>query len=443
MRPLLCLVLAFVFAAPSRAQEAFDVAVFSPPKDWKRELRGDALVFSKTAQKGAFGVVTLYRSAVGAGDAKKDFEQVWNKRVKEALGVKDGPETQPGEANNGWQNVVGGAGYSFEGTPAIVLLSSFTSQGRVFSLIVVTNDQALFGEWDACLAGLKLAKPDTVRTGGTPKPAAGGGFAFVQTNFDDGWVATIETERVVVAKPDVRVLVCFPLAYDDASRQQGGHVHCWDALVRGEFRAGSGRVVHEPGAVQQVPYIEGTGTDPRTGKPCFLALYVASSSGRMLPTLAVATDEASFRRQFPKAIDLYASDLAAMRGYNRFAVASKDLVGSWVGSDAAAMDYYSSVTGNYLGMNAVSTSDAFEFRADGTYTSQHKGASGQVGTMSVFQQEFKGAFSVSNWAMTLDHRYEGKTEAYAAYFEAVRGGRILHLQNKQFTSSWYHLAKKG
>ena len=47
---------------------------------------------------------------------------------------------------------------------------------------------------------------------------------------------------------------------------------------------------------------------------------------------------------------------------------------------------------------------------------------------------------VSNWQFGLKNRREGKTENFTAYFEAVRGGRVLHFQ-KQGSAITYTLFK--
>ncbi|MCK6616664.1 MAG: hypothetical protein L6Q51_03380 [Cyclobacteriaceae bacterium] len=71
-----------------------------------------------------------------------------------------------------------------------------------------------------------------------------------------------------------------------------------------------------------------------------------------------------------------------------------------------------------------------------------QGASGMVGSMQTYSQEYKGKAAVSNWEIILPNRFEGKTSAFHAWFEAVRGGRVLHLQDKQYTGSHYSLVKE-
>lgn len=268
-------------------------------------------------------------------------------------------------------------------------------------------------------------------------------YSYTQTNWDDGWVSTIESDKVVVARAGIRVWIYYARPFDDASRA-GGRDYFWDQVIARQFRIIS-KQYQDGGEVMaafQPPYIEGRAIDPASGRPCFLALFLASGSGWMYPTLAIAPDEASLRNTFPRAADKAASDLGKMRNYNRFALSSRDLVGQWIGGSSGAMDYYSAYTGNYLGMNAAVSSDEFGFSTEGNYRSRHKGASGMVGNMGVYQLEYHGPFKAENWAIQLGNRQDGKTVGYSAYFEAVPGGRILHLQHQQYSSQVYHLVRK-
>jgi hypothetical protein len=240
------------------------------------------------------------------------------------------------------------------------------------------------------------------------------------------------------------VIIYFPEAYTDESRAVEGRDWAWDRIITRDFTPQSkqyrdhGQVM----SVMQAPYVEGWAIEKSSGRKYFIALYTRSASGQMFPTLAIAPDEASLRAAFPKADQKYESDLDNMRGANRFAVDARDLPGNWVGGDGAAMNYYDAYSGNYLGMNAVSFSYEFTFAGNGTYTSLHQGASGQVGNMRAYREEYKGNYVVDRWSLTMDQRFKGATENFNCYFEVVRGGRILHLQNKQYTASWYHLVKK-
>lgn len=275
------------------------------------------------------------------------------------------------------------------------------------------------------------------------QPKLTGGFTYWVTNWDDGWFSTIENDKVVVTKGGTRVHLYFTLLYDDVSRNAGRDFY-WDNHLTKEFRILTKQYRDHGEVISsfQAPYIEGTAIDPKTGKNCFIAMFVTSASGNMFPVVAITPDEATHRQLFPKAEDNYNSDLAAMSRYNRFAVALNDIVGTWSGGGSAAANYYNAYTGAYAGMGAVAMSDKFEFFANGDYVSKHQGASGMVGSMSTYSQEYKGKATVSNWEIILPNRWEGKTSKYHAWFEAVRGGRILNLQDMQYSGSRYSLVKE-
>ena len=103
--------------------------------------------------------------------------------------------------------------------------------------------------------------------------------------------------------------------------------------------------------------------------------------------------------------------------------------------------YYSTNTGNYAGMSTVAVSDRFIFNATGSYQSIHAQGSTQLGVTSGGRQEYSGRLSATDWELTLTNRYGGKTEVFSGYFEAVKGGRVLHLTNKAATGIQFHLGR--
>jgi hypothetical protein len=96
----------------------------------------------------------------------------------------------------------------------------------------------------------------------------------------------------------------------------------------------------------------------------------------------------------------------------------------------------------YIGMNLSTAKSQFFITANGTYTSQHVGAYGMVGTSKVYSETYSGQFAMNgNWEVTFTNRFEGKPETFAAQFEIVQGGRILHLMNVRATGIRCHLGR--
>lgn len=47
------------------------------------------------------------------------------------------------------------------------------------------------------------------------------------------------------------------------------------------------------------------------------------------------------------------------------------------------------------------------------------------------QESDKGKYSVKDWEVTLTNRFKGAPHTFTAQFEAVAGGRVLHLWRGQ------------
>jgi hypothetical protein len=282
------------------------------------------------------------------------------------------------------------------------------------------------------------AVPVVVTTAQQANTTPTSAFTFTTTNFDDGWVSTIANDFVQVTKGNITVLLYYGLEITDELRSSNVEFsdYYWNQLVVPNYRVKSAYRYQEGVTYFRTYFIEGEAVNPQTGKSCYLALNVLVNSGVSTPVLAIAPDKNSYYQQFPEP-----KALGNMTGYNKFAVAAKDIVGTWEESSGSAVNLYNTYTGNYAGMNSTQGYDKFMFNADGTYNSQHSGASSVYGVNTVFSQEYNGKVTVTNWDMSMTKRWKDATENFNAQFEAVRGGRILHLQNKESTGIWYHLAR--
>ena len=266
-------------------------------------------------------------------------------------------------------------------------------------------------------------------------PAAG--YRFNRSEFDDGWVSSVQVEWVHVARGRVSVYLFYALPYNSDNFTGTGVMdrdYYWDNYVAGRFGAPAKQYRDDGEFVSSMKprYAEGWGTDPVTGDRSFIAMTLSVAPNSALLTVATAPDEAAMRQLFPKANDKWSSDLTAMSRYNKFAISPGDLSGQWQdGNTATAQWYYVSPAGyeGYAGMTVASSSATFIFNNDATYTSIHNGATGAVGAMSTFQQEYRGSSAISEWAVRLTNRWQGATQAFDAHFQAVAGGRLLYLND--------------
>jgi len=205
----------------------------------------------------------------------------------------------------------------------------------------------------------------------------------------------------------------------------------WDNYMAKQFRTTTKQYNDAGEFVSSLKpkYVEGWGTDPVSGKPTFIAMSLSVSPNAAQLTIASYPDETTFRQAFPNANDKYVSDLTAMSRYNKFAIGQTDFYGTWQSGGSQMTQWYDAITGNYAGATMAASSATFSFYNNGSYSSIQNGAAGAIGAINTFQQEYKGALTVSNWNMILTNRWEGKTHNFDTHFQAVRGGRLLYMNN--------------
>ena len=268
--------------------------------------------------------------------------------------------------------------------------------------------------------------------------SSGNSFTFNTINFDDGWTSTIEQDFVKVNKGNISVQLYYSFKITDEMRNSSLEFseYFWNLLVVPNYNVRSAQRFVEGVTYFRTYFIEGEAIDPKTGKLCYLALNVLVNSGVATPVLAIASDKNSYIQQFPEP-----KNLGDMTTYNKFAVSAKDIVGSWSSNSSSGVNLYNTYTGDYARMNSTQSADSFIFNADGTYSSKHSGASSVYGTSTFYSQEYKGKLTVTNWDITMTNRFKDATNIYFAQFEVVRGGRILHLQDKAYSGMRYHLVR--
>lgn len=263
-------------------------------------------------------------------------------------------------------------------------------------------------------------------------------FTFTTTNFDDGWIASVKDDFVEVTREKIQVRLYYPVGMTEKMRPPASEVHdyFWNSTVLPSFEIKNAWSRKEETSYFPATFIYAEAVEKNTGRQCLICLYVVVNSGVANPVLGIADNKQIFDQAFPDP-----GQLKTILGYNRFAIALKDLSGTWASSGSSGTDYYNAYTGAYAGMEFNSSYDIFTFNSGGTYTSKHSGSFGMIGNTKVYSQEYAGEEKVSNWELTLPNRFEGKTDVFEAWFEAVKGGRILRLINKQAAGIKYQLIK--
>ncbi len=349
------------------------------------------------------------------------------------------------------------------GGPAYLLSFAASRRDRYIYVIEIAQRNTQVASGQASVPGADLPAQPSPVTSATPPPAeppaavasvtpiasepppspaptsAGTGFQFTSTTFADGWVTTDEAAFVKAVRGPITVYLFRRVPMTEQMRPPVINVEdfFWnrDILPRYEIRAIERRRADL--AYSQTVYQEADASERATGQQVYIGMNVHRTGGGALNILVVAPSRAVYLQAYPKP-----DDLESALGVNRFAVAPSDVVGHWSESSATGIDMYYTATGNYAGTNSTATSNQFFLRADGTYTSKHAGASGMTGSQRVYQQEYTGRWSMNgNWEITLTNRFEGTSETFAAAFESVNGGRILHLQKVTASGIQYHLGR--
>ncbi len=273
------------------------------------------------------------------------------------------------------------------------------------------------------------------------------GFKFTTTNFDDGWTSIETTDWVEVSKPGIKILIHYPNRNTDkynTSKSESDN-NPWNILVTAHYNSISNLMDRGIQDYQSITFYTADAIDTK-GKQMYVVLFKKAYDtgvGRYMEI--VADSRQAFEQEFGnnyinrsswEYMDQIKSwdKLAAMQWRNKFAISASDLNGKWSSSSYASLTYYYVNGGGFAGTTATSMADEFVFAGDGTYQSDHAGASGVVGNQKFSRQVYKGTAAVTDWSMQLTNRFQNQTETYNSYFEAVKGGRLLIITDRLGTT---------
>ncbi|MBI3720288.1 MAG: hypothetical protein HY252_17045 [Sphingobacteriales bacterium] len=433
----------------SAQKETIDLITFNAPGGWKKEIKDGVIsYFTVDKASGSWCRLNVYKSVPSKGSIEADLAKEWNELVAMPNNIKDPMQASATEEGDGWKIKAASGKFVFNKKPAAALITTFSGYNRCASIVALTNGQRYLDTIQNFISTINIKKPEAENSVQSNTISSGAGsFTYNTTNFDDGWTSVIKEEWVEVTKGDTKVLLFYALPYDGNMFSGTGlrdRDYYWDNYVTKYFNVQTKRY-NDNGEIMtglQPAYVEGWAVDKQTNKKRFIAMRLSVAPNTAYLTVAAAPDEASLQQQFPNAHGQYTSDLSDMSRYNKFAITINDIAGTWQKGNTSTMQwYYVHPSGyeSYAGMTVAATSAVFTFNTNGTYTSTHNGATGAVGNMSTFQQEYKGKITVANWSITATNRWQGKTAVFDASFMAVRGGKVLKLNDN--AGSDYTLVK--
>lgn len=439
---LACLVLTFS-PGVSEAQvlETFDIASFRSPKGWnKRVSESSALISIEDKVKGAYCLLTLFKSVPSTGSPREDFDAAWQTLVKGLVNVTGAPQMQAPMKEKGWDVQSGLAPFEKDGNKGVALLVTSSGSGRMMNLLILTNTEEYQQEIETFLESITLKKPEAKAPASAPPakqaaspPASARGYAFTTTRFDDGWTSVVQEDWVQVTKGDTRVLLHYPNKSVDTynSVLLDGLKNAWNLLVAPRYGIAGGEVAFRPiNGFEPIEFAEAAAIEKASGKPVYVVLFKLNHSnggGRYMEF--ITPDKSAFEQEFgPYHETSYGWEkMVKMAGYNKFGVAAADLKGKWTTGYAGFLQYADARTGASAGANTHSSAENFVFGPGDAYRWDIGVASGFVGSIKFQSAKSSGKFSVPGvWKVAFSD-IEGKPRTYDARFSCIKGARILWL----------------
>lgn len=420
----------------------FDLIVHVAPGGFKADKTATSLTYSKQdSATGGFCTITLTKSQASDRGSRENLKEHWKSVLQKAVKVGE-PEIQPSASDNGWVAESGVGSFEIDGKKGVALLMTATGHGRVSSIVILTNTDAYATDIASFLGSVSFKKPTGSPTVTKPPvPVPGGKFQFTTTNFDDGWVGATDADWVSVTKGSLKVRVHYPNktadAYDSVLKTQTQRA--WNTLVAPRYSGIKNFQDRSIQSFESIGFAEANAVDKATGKSVYVVLFKKHRNQGDGKYIEFVTDsKATFEKQFmPYRNEEFGWEkLENFAGRNRFAVAGSDLVGTWTTRGYAGLAYYYVSSGAFAGATSTSTADEYRFVTGGKYSSDHSGASGQVGNLKFSRQTYKGSYSTNQWSVRMTNRFKGEDEVFQCHFEAVKGGRILVLRDRNETV-WY------
>lgn len=456
--------------------ETFDLATYTPPSEqdgWKKEVKENVVIYTKTDNvKRTWCQIGIYSSTASKGSIEADFDSEWQILAANPYQIKEAPKSGGIQEAEGWKIKVGSGTFTFNNSDAQAILSVMSGNGRVVSILAINNSQDYMSQIKSLLESVSLTIPNSNSVADkntnpvTPEESnttvSQSGFAFSTTNFDDGWTSSIKEDWVEVTKGNIKVLIHFPKdGTIFAADPEPLTTAAWNILVAPRY---SNLKNYKTSYIEDYkrPYF-GTGyaTENETGKPVFVVIFRRGGGWMEV----VTPDNNSFAQEFgfnPEsirwgAISQYSGGwvldrsngstvnadpeifdkLDNMFNRNKFAVAASDLnnTGEWKDSFSSNTYYTNYYTGVSAGMSTYSSSEWFVFKAGYNYHWQLVAANSYGGVMDVAQAKSDGTFkSLNNWQMYFSDM-EGKPKTFDVYFTAIKGGRVLWMNDSNSPGS--------
>ncbi len=457
-------------ASLSAQEQKFDIASFNLPKGWTKGEENNSAVQYLKKEGTKWAQVAIYKNTTSLGSPEADFDSEWEKLAASVYKITDAPVKSAVEPAMGdWKKISGTGKWLFNGKPVTTTVTTYTGYGACISFVFSVTDQKFVQACNQLLASVQLqqGKQETVsepvnttittdnQAGNNTQPIATG-FKFNTTNFDDGWTSTIQEDWVQVEKGTIKTIIHYPREGTIFPADPEPLIKAaWNILVAPRYSNLSNFNARYIETYNRPYFGTGYATENSTGKSVFIVLF--RRGGGWIEV--VTPDNASFTREFgfnPESIvwgklteymggwvvtnsagntinadPVVFDKLDKMVNYNKFAVAASDLAGTgkWNATFSSNTYYVNYYTGANAGMNTYTSSQWFDFKSGQQYHWELVAANTFNGQTNVAQTKSDGTFkSANDWQLHFSD-IERKAKTYDAYFTAIKGGRVLWLND--------------
>jgi hypothetical protein len=190
--------------------ETFDIATYTPPKDFKKDSKPGVVNYTNVNMTtGGFCVIAMYASTASTGDVEKDFAKGWSELVATPYKAEGNPKKETQTTAEGWEVVTATAPIKLDGAELYVLLTVASGFGKTMSIRTSLNDEAYTAQIDAMFASMELDKTKTATVSNNTQLPAGntvpaqttgsgtGKFGLMNYTAPAGWSHQIFSDGVV------------------------------------------------------------------------------------------------------------------------------------------------------------------------------------------------------------------------------------------------------
>ena len=189
--------------------ETFDIATYTPPKDWKKDSKPGVVNYTNiNAATGGFCVIAMFASTASTGDAEKDFEREWKALVATPYKAEANPKTETQTTTDGWEVVTAAAPIKLDGAELYILLTVASGFGKTMSIRTSLNDEAYTAQIDELFASMELDKTAVVSNNNNTQPvqsssASTGKFGLMNYTAPAGWSHQVFADGIVFKPLDL------------------------------------------------------------------------------------------------------------------------------------------------------------------------------------------------------------------------------------------------